>query len=243
MASAAAAESCPKCGPLPSGVALTAGTQLATSRSDFSAVEETLDELAWARGVWPAARDGKAERVAALLDGGVAVDAADGAGYRALHFAARGGHVALVELLLGRGADPTLTTRSGGCTALHRACLAAVPAAAQPRLVALLLDHGARPEQADSDGATCLHKAAAAGRLGAARAILGHRAAAAAPQLRALRDRRERTAADCCAAPGALRDSLSASAADEEALLQLEMRAQMCNHVSFLVGAAGGGGA
>ena len=48
-------------------------------------------------------------------------DARDGAGYAALHYAARAGHAEVVALLLRAGADPNATTCAGGASPLHRA--------------------------------------------------------------------------------------------------------------------------
>ncbi|HJO05662.1 MAG TPA: PQQ-binding-like beta-propeller repeat protein [Acidobacteriota bacterium] len=65
-----------------------------------------------------AVRDGAAERVRALLDAGVPVDAANEYGTTALFFAADRGDVALVRLLLERGADADRDDSFYGATPL-----------------------------------------------------------------------------------------------------------------------------
>ncbi|GHA82368.1 ankyrin repeat domain-containing protein [Cognatilysobacter bugurensis] len=106
-------------GQTPLGVALSAG------RRDLA------DWLDW-RG-WPlprrvlqpadvpsAAIIGDADAVRRLLDLGLPVDAIDAQGCSALLRAAGGGHRAVVDLLLSRGADPKLASQSGA-TALSAA--------------------------------------------------------------------------------------------------------------------------
>lgn len=50
-------------------------------------------------------------------------DKQDAAGYTALHYAARTGHLTACEKLLFAGADVNACTRSGGVTPLSRAAL------------------------------------------------------------------------------------------------------------------------
>ena len=56
---------------------------------------------------------GDADAVRRLLDLGLPVDALDSQGCTALLRAAGGGHRAVVDLLLARGADPQLAAHSG----------------------------------------------------------------------------------------------------------------------------------
>lgn len=76
------------------------------------------------RGIWYAAQTGDLERVQKLLSDGRCVNAADQAGYTALHYAARNGHLNVCKLLLQQNADINACTRSGKATALQRACTA-----------------------------------------------------------------------------------------------------------------------
>ena len=66
----------------------------------------------------------------------------------------------LVELLLRAGADVDAQA-SDGTTALHQV---AGQFASQPRLIRMLLDHGARQNLADKEGRTALMRAAMLGR-------------------------------------------------------------------------------
>ncbi len=68
-----------------------------------------------------AARRGDVEKAKALLDAGVPVDAKNRYGATALFFAADKGHVAMIELLLARGASLEVADTFYGMTALARA--------------------------------------------------------------------------------------------------------------------------
>lgn len=85
------------------------------------ALAQSLDEMEFERGLWSAAQYGDLERAQQLLDRGFPVDKRDRAGYTALHYAARNGHLALCTLLLDRGAAINAVTCSGRATPLHRA--------------------------------------------------------------------------------------------------------------------------
>ena len=99
-------------GQTPLGVALSSG------RRDLA---DWLDWRGWplprrplrAQDVPAAAIVGDADAVRRLLDLGLPVDAADSQGCSALLRAAGGGHRAVVDLLLARGADPQLAANSG----------------------------------------------------------------------------------------------------------------------------------
>ncbi|WP_408951969.1 ankyrin repeat domain-containing protein [Lysobacter sp. Hz 25] len=99
-------------GQTPLGVALSSG------RRDLA---DWLDWRGWAlprralhaQDVPAAAIVGDADAVRRLLDLGLPVDALDSQGCTALLRAAGGGHRAVVDLLLARGADPQLAAHSG----------------------------------------------------------------------------------------------------------------------------------
>jgi ankyrin repeat protein len=94
------------------------GVALASGRRDLA---DWLDWRGWPlprRPIQPqdvpaAAIVGDADAVRRLLDLGLPVDATDTQGCTALLRAAGGGHRAVVDLLLARGADPQLTAHSG----------------------------------------------------------------------------------------------------------------------------------
>ena len=143
-------------GQTPLGVALSSG------RRDLA------DWLDWRH--WPlpgrplrstdlpaAAVLGDADAVRRLLDLGLPIDAADAQGCTALLRAAGGGHRAVVELLLARGADPTLAARTGATP------LSAAVSMRQTDIVDRLLAAGATLEQRLPGDVTVLMLAAALG--------------------------------------------------------------------------------
>lgn len=89
-----------------------------------------------------------------LLRKGTSADIEDSAGYTALHYAARGGHVEVCKTLLKNGANVNAVTRCGHATPLHRSSMRGID-----RVVELLLKSGADPNIRDSDGYTALHRA------------------------------------------------------------------------------------
>jgi ankyrin repeat protein len=117
-----------------------------------------------------AAMEGDLERVVALLRSGADVDAAQGDGMTALHWAAYHGRADLTETLLRAGAAVDPITRLGSYTPLHHAARnGAVD------VVLALLEGGADPEAATSTGAARpLHLAAAAGQAEAIGALVDH---------------------------------------------------------------------
>ncbi|XP_071568899.1 uncharacterized protein [Temnothorax nylanderi] len=115
---------------------------------------QTIDEISFERGIWSAALEGDVDRVNRLLREGVFVDTADSAGYTALHYATRAGHVRVCEILLEHGAKVNARTRSMRATPLHRAACAG-----HVEVVDLLLRQGATPDLTDADGRTALHRA------------------------------------------------------------------------------------
>src|SRR5438552_6603613 len=75
-----------------------------------------------------AAERGDKEAVRALIKQAVDVNAAQGDGMTALHWAAMHGDADLAATLLYAGANPRATTRIGGYTALHLASRAGAAA-------------------------------------------------------------------------------------------------------------------
>ena len=96
--------------------------------------------------------------VRALLKQGADVNAAQGDGMTALHWAATLGDSALAQMLLSGGANVRATTRLGGLTALHMASQAG-----HAQVVAVLIAAGAAPNLATATGATALMLAARSG--------------------------------------------------------------------------------
>src|SRR6187397_1709110 len=99
-----------------------------------------------------AAMRGDLEAVRTLLKQGVEVNAAQGDGMTALHWAAEQGNVEMAKLLVFAGAELDAITRIGGHTPLHVAAEAGSGA-----VVKVLLDGGANPRVTTSTGVTPLH--------------------------------------------------------------------------------------
>jgi ankyrin repeat protein len=111
------------------------------------------------RGEWAAVR--------ALLEKGSDVNAAQGDGMTALHWAARAGEAPTTAMLLHAGANIRAMTRLGGYTPL----LLASQMGHAP-VIDLLLHAGADAKSATSNGATALMLAAASGQADAVTALL-----------------------------------------------------------------------
>ncbi len=116
-----------------------------------------------------AAMKGDIETVRSLLRSGADVNAAQGDGMTALHWAAAHNNVAMAELVLYAGANVTSTTRLGGYTALHLASREGLGEA-----VGALLEAGSKPNAFTTTGVSAIHLAAQAGRPEAIRALLAH---------------------------------------------------------------------
>src|SRR5919108_6125633 len=107
------------------------------------------------------------ERVRLLLQQGADVNAPQGDGMTALHWAAEHGDAELARMLIYAGARSAPVTRIGGYTPLHLAGKAGSAA-----VVTLLLEAGAEPNTRTSSGATALHFAAASGSAATVAALL-----------------------------------------------------------------------
>ena len=112
-------------------------------------------------------RDAAAAR--ALIAPGADVNAADGDGSTALHWAAANGDVALTQALLKAGASVAAVTRIGAITPLFMAARNGNPA-----VVEALLKAGARANEANGNGTTVLMMAAASGSAPAVTLLLDH---------------------------------------------------------------------
>ena len=105
-----------------------------------------------------AARMGDTAAVKTLLKSGADVNAAQGDGMTALHWAAQKGDPELVGMLLAAGANVRATTRLGGYTPMHLASQAG-----HARVVAALLAAGVSADVATATGASPLMLAARSG--------------------------------------------------------------------------------
>jgi uncharacterized protein len=115
-----------------------------------------------------AAMRGDRADVLAMINRGADVNAPQGDGVTALHWASRHGDTELVGALLAAGANPRATTRFGSYTPLHLAAERGSAAIAKA-----LLDAGSTVDARTSTGATPLMFAAAAARSGSRPAASG----------------------------------------------------------------------
>ena len=118
-----------------------------------------------------AAMKGDLASVRALIARGANVNAAQGDGMTALHWAAERGDSALTVTLLRAKANVRAKTRIGDYTPLH----VAARTGSAP-VVRALLKAGSDAKATTTSGATPLHFAAAAGNPGAIQALLDHKA-------------------------------------------------------------------
>uniref|UniRef100_A0A3Q3WPG7 Uncharacterized protein n=1 Tax=Mola mola TaxID=94237 RepID=A0A3Q3WPG7_MOLML len=100
-------------------------------RASAPSVQQTMDEMDFERGIWSAAMDGDLQRATALVQKGADPNRSDSAGYTALHYASRGGHLAMCTFLLGNGA--CASADDDGATPLHKVqrrpmCFRSLPA-------------------------------------------------------------------------------------------------------------------
>ena len=114
-----------------------------------------------------AAQRGDLDAVRTLLRQGADVNAAQGDGMTALHWAAEHGSVDLIEVLVYAGAHMEATTRLGDYRPLHLAARSG-----HVEAVRVLLERGAEPDARSATGVAPLHYAASAGRPEAVTALL-----------------------------------------------------------------------
>lgn len=120
-----------------------------------------------------AAMAGDVEQVRSLLQSGADVNAAQGDGMTAMHWAAENGDPRLAEMLVAAGADVAAVTRLADYTPLHLASRAGQAGA--PAVVEILLHSGADPQSVTSTGgATPLYFAAGAGSTQSVALLLEH---------------------------------------------------------------------
>ncbi|MGH9331871.1 MAG: ankyrin repeat domain-containing protein, partial [Vicinamibacterales bacterium] len=116
-----------------------------------------------------AAMQGEREAVRSLLKQGADVNAAQGDGMTALHWAARHADAELARMLVYAGANLKATTRLGGYTPLIMASQIGDTA-----VIEALVKAGADPKIATTNGTTPLMLAAASGRADAVKLLLDH---------------------------------------------------------------------
>lgn len=116
-----------------------------------------------------AAQNGDIETVRQLLREGADVNAAQGDGMTALHWAAQNGNVEIMQVLLYAGASVQATTRLGGYTPLHLASMQGATDA-----IRVLLENGSEADNMTSTGATALHFAAQSGKSPAVEVLIAH---------------------------------------------------------------------
>ncbi|MEX0837079.1 MAG: ankyrin repeat domain-containing protein [Gemmatimonadota bacterium] len=117
-----------------------------------------------------AAMQGDLARVEALIRQGADLDAAQGDGMTALHWAAEQGHTEMAARLIEAGASVSPTTRLGDYTPLHIAARGGHAA-----VVATLLEAGADAgARTSTGGSTPLHFAASTSSEGAVAALIAH---------------------------------------------------------------------
>jgi ankyrin repeat protein len=136
--------------------------------------------LLWAAGdtrLSEAAMQGNGDVVRSLLKQKVDVDAAQGDGTTALHWAAFRDDQEMVKLLLAAGANVKAATREGGITPLFMACTNGNAA-----IIGTMLKAGADANTANANGTTALMTAAASGSVDAVKVLLDGGAAVKAKE-------------------------------------------------------------
>jgi ankyrin repeat protein len=116
-----------------------------------------------------AAMSGNREAVMALVRQKANVNAPQGDGTTALHWAAFHDDVEMVKALLAAGANPKAATREGAITPLSMACTNGGAA-----VIEALLKAGADANEKNANGTTALMTAASAGSVDALRTLLDH---------------------------------------------------------------------
>ena len=115
------------------------------------------------------AMQGDRDIVRSLLKQKIDVNAPQGDGSTALHWAAYRDDLEMVKLLLAAGADPKVTTREGAITPLLMACQNGNAA-----MIETLLKAGADANAVKTNGTTPLMMAAASGNADAVKTLLAH---------------------------------------------------------------------
>ena len=133
----------------------------------FAGAAPRLSAFEAASPVADAAMRGDIETVRMLLREGADVNAAQGDGMTALHWAALNGDLDTMNVLLVAGATTEPLTRLGKYTPLHLAS-----SRGHGRVVARLLESGSRPGALTSTGVQPVHLAAQAGSAEAVRALV-----------------------------------------------------------------------
>jgi ankyrin repeat protein len=116
-----------------------------------------------------AAMQGDKEAVRSLLKQRGDVDAAQGDGTTALHWAAFRDDLEMAKMLLAAGANVKAATREGAITPLFMACTNGNAA-----IVEALLNAGAGPNSVNANGTTALMTSAASGSVDAVKVVLAH---------------------------------------------------------------------
>lgn len=132
---------------------------------DIEEIDQGVPALVCASGC------GYLETVAVLLRYGAQVNSCDDSGCAPIHVAARKGHCGTIALLLSRGANVDLPSKSEKRTALHLATLMGHDDVAK-----LLLDNHAKVDHVDIYGSTPLHLAARMGRKSTVQLLIQHNA-------------------------------------------------------------------
>lgn len=125
------------------------------------------------------AMEGNYVQLRSLLKEGVKVNAAQGDGMTALHWAAFRDDLEMIKLLLAAHANVHAATRDGAITPLLLACTNG-----DPQAVEALLKAGANPNSVNANGTTALMLAAAAGNGDTVRVLLDHGAEVNALEIR-----------------------------------------------------------
>lgn len=122
---------------------------------------------------------GREEIAKVLLHAGARAGAEDASGRSPLYYAAFCGHADLVKLMLTRQQNAVAPTQIDGADMGGRSALHAAAFMARDEVVHLLADQNADLSQADAEGRTALHLAAAAGNASTCEAMLEHPRASA----------------------------------------------------------------